>query len=244
MQRIDLAGQQGEAEAWQVVLRPSSPGLVLTAVSAQGLPANVTLQWYKVVHVWCAQSEIYPLPGDQWLPDVLMPPAEFANGVVPLAPEGTHSIWLKLKIGDQAAPGTSNASVTLHFSGSTPPLTIPLDLRIWPLKLPPLDAPSTFGTIFNLFYDYDRDGATDLAKYYGQKKLSPQTKQQYFDLMCENRVPADNCYRGGDTQDPARPAGLPIFRPMQDYESLAQCGARLFGVLDVSAQQRPVTALV
>ena len=53
--------------------------------------------------------------------------------------------------------------------------------------------------------------------------------------MCENRVPADNCYRGGDTQDPARPAGLPIFRPMQDYESLAQCGARLFGVLDVSA---------
>ena len=187
------------------------------------------------MHVWCAQSEIYPLPGDQWLPDVLMPPAEFADGVVPLTPEGTHSIWLKLKIGDQAAPGTSNARVTLHFSGSTPPLTIPLDLRIWPLKLPPLDAPSTFGTIFNLFYDYDRDGATDLAKYYGEQKLSPQTKQQYFDLMCENRVPADNCYRGGDTQDPARPAGLPIFRPMQDYESMAQCGARLFGVLDVSA---------
>jgi hypothetical protein len=237
LQRIDLAGQQGESESWQVALRPLQAGLTLTAVRARGLPANVTLQWYKVVHVWCEQSEIYPLAGDRWLPDVLMPSAEFDNnnGAVQLEPGSTHSIWLKLKIGDQAAPGTANASITLHFKGSTPSLTVPLHLTIWPLKLPPLDAPNTFGTIFNLFYDYDRDGATDVAKYYGTQKLSPQMKRKYLDIMCENRVPADNCYRGGDLQDPARPTELPIFRPLEDYRSLAQCGARLFNLLDVSA---------
>lgn len=235
--RIDIAAQQGEAESWQVAIRPLAPGLKLAGVTAAGMPANVTMQWFKVVHVWCMQSEIYSLPGDRWLPDVLMPPKEFGNnGAMPLEPQVAHAIWLKFQVGHDAVPiSTSNASISLHFSGASS-LTIPVDFTIWPLKLPKLDAPTTFGTIFNLFYDYDRDGATDLGKYYSSSQpLSPAMKQQYFDLMCDNRVPADNCYRGGDTQDPARPSSLPIYRPMEDYISLARCGSRLFNLLDVSA---------
>jgi hypothetical protein len=234
---IDLAAQKGEAESWQVALRPSAPGLELTAVSTSGLPSNVTLQYFKVVHVWCAQSEIYPLRGG-WLPDILMPPEEFSSGVVPLHPMATHTIWLKFTIGHSAAVGASNASINFHFRGSrssSATLTVPLRLRVWPLKLPPLSLPSTFATIFNLFYDYDRDGGTDIAKFYGSTTLSPVMKQRYFGLLCDNRIPADNCYRGGDSQDPARPHGLPIFRPIEDYQSLARCGSRLFNVLDVSA---------
>lgn len=233
--RIDIAAQQGEAESWQIAVRHSTDsGLKLVRVSAD-LPANVSMQWFKVVHVWCMQSEIYSLAGDRWLPDVLMPPAEFPGDAVVLEPHVTHSIWVKFLVGNDAVPSTSIVNVSLHFS-EAPPVIVAVDLTVWPLKLPRLDAPSTFGTIFNLFYDYDQDGATDLGKYYSKSQpLSPAIKEQYFNLMCNNRVPADNCYRGQEWHDPGRPSSLPLFRPLEDYLSLARCGSRLFNLLDVSA---------
>ena len=126
---IDLAAQTGEAEAWQVALRSPSPA-VLSSVSVTGLPTGASLKWFKVGQLWCEQSEIYSLANSSmWQPDVLLPPSEFADGIVPLDANLTHSVWLRLHVGAGIAPGLYNATVSLEISTSayqSRRLTVPL----------------------------------------------------------------------------------------------------------------------
>ena len=103
---------------------------VLSSVSVTGLPTGASLKWFKVGQLWCEQSEIYSLANSSmWQPDVLLPPSEFADGIVPLDANLTHSVWLRLHVGAGIAPGLYNATVSLEISTSayqSRRLTVPL----------------------------------------------------------------------------------------------------------------------
>ena len=213
-----ISAQQGEIEAFQLhlVLPAGAPPVVAAAPNVSGLPAHVTTDWRKVVHVWCNKSDIYPEASTAgWQPDALLDATYFADSV-PLEAELVHSFWIRLHVGAGAAPGSSHPE--LHLRVGAEALTVPIQLTVWPIALPPMN--KRYGTIFNLFYRSDQDGATDLAKYYGGT-LPESVKRAYFALLCEAGVPADDPY-------------IQKLRPLEDYKLLAACGGGRYNLLDVA----------
>ncbi len=71
----------------------------------------------------------------------------------------------------------------------------------------------------------DDSGATDLKLYYNESTLSPVIKENYFALMCAQRVPVDNCY-------------TTVMRPISDYQmvfnaSFCNGGVQRTAALDI-----------
>jgi hypothetical protein len=130
-----------------------------------------------------------------------------------------HSFWIRLRTARGAAAAQHSFSLLLNTS-TDGVISVPVSLTVWTLQLPPLT--ESFGTIFDFPYRSDRDGATDLAKYYGGAPLDKAIKQEYFDMLCEERTPADDPY----ITDP---------RPIEDYTMLAACGSPHFNLLDVQS---------
>lgn len=227
---INISAQAGELETFQVHLAAQTDDLLMTdapRLASLGAPSTTHMSWRKVVHVWCNKSSIYPSGSESgWQPDALADASYFTShsgGLHMLLEAGmVHSFWIRLKVDRRSHAGMQKLKLHLSVSRGTSLLsiTVPISLMVWPIVLPHVG--SSFGTIFNLFYRTDQDGATQLSKYYGDGPLDPAIKKQYFDLLCESRTPADDPY----ITDP---------RPMADYEMLASCGVPRFNLLDVQS---------
>jgi hypothetical protein len=253
-----MALQRGEAEAFMVHARvagaapldlgppalcDSSGGTHNGAAQAAGASPPLLFEWFKVAHVWCNRSSIYPAVSSAgWYPDALLDGAYFSGGRITLEPGVAHSFFIRLRAPLAAVAGTH--SIGVCFGGATghpqaagltdftgrgaaAPLLYRVNVtaQVWNLALPPLR--SAFGTIFSFPYASDADGATDLARYYGGggggagSPLDPAMKRRYFELLCDARIPPDNPY-------------LLAARAAEDYGLLAACGAKRFNVLDVA----------
>lgn len=134
-----MALQRGEAEAFMVHARVAGvagaapldlgpPALCDSsgsahhgapqAAGASPPPPPLLFEWFKVAHVWCNRSSIYPAVSSRagWYPDALLDGAYFSGGRIALEPGATHSFFIRLRAPLAAAPGTR--SVGVCFGGA------------------------------------------------------------------------------------------------------------------------------
>ena len=220
--QIDIAAQRGEMESAQVVVQPSAVLEMDASVGVGPLPRGVTVDVFKVVHLYCNQSELYRLTGDRWIPDALVPLADLtgANDTSFTLDGGlAHSFWVRLAVGAAAAPGRYAMQVELKFA-ALPHISVPLALTVWDIDpLPGLLSPSSLGTIF-AFNSTNSHRAGSIDSYY--KEQSPASvRKNYMDALASERIPGDSCY-------------LHAPREIEHYEQLAASGTRFMGLLDVS----------
>lgn len=226
VQQVLIKAQAGEIESFQIhLISAESHELRAAPTIEHADPSVVQMSWRKVAHVWCNKSSIYPSGSETgYQPDALLDASYFTDGSsavrIPLEAGVVHSFWIRLHVSRAASAGQSSLRLVLNTSTSA--ISVPVSLTVWPILLPSLGA--SFGSIFTLFYRTDKSGANQLSKYYGPGPLAPEMKRAYFQLLCENRVPADDLY----ITDP---------RPLEDYKLLADdaCGSPRFNLLDVQA---------
>jgi hypothetical protein len=160
---VDLAGQAGECESAQVVLRSADDLRGVTArMSALTAPGGGTIpaaDWEVLQqgYVNCTASPVYHPSGGGWHPDPLLqiPPEGIA-----LVPAGlAQPIYLTLCIPRDATPGTYSGQLALTGTGiHSAPATVAVAVEVWPLVIPTLrdgvfEGTWTFGSPgFNRFY--------------------------------------------------------------------------------------------
>ena len=234
-----ISAQRGETEDIQLLLRKGSDiddpkgGVQNVSIMLEHLPledgksveAMVTASVYRVGYVYAAHTPRYPGSGGGWRPDPLLPlKAEQTFSV----PSGVaQAIWISFRVSKDAAPGNyTNASVVLTYEYASSGLsdtkangiiTVPLSIEVFDLTLPSMSE-TRLGSAWSGSWT-----SSAFAPYLpgGASSWDEKTKEKWFDMMIDHRMPPDSIY-------------LTKQRSLADYVYMASKGVKWFSILDVS----------
>jgi hypothetical protein len=217
--------QIGEIEDIQLLLRKGIDaddhvgGLTDVQISFSNLPPFIHATTYRVGYVKVDHSPRYPGSGGGWRPDPLLP---LSNGKSFDIPASTaQPLYVSLAVDRTAIPGQYNdgkIEITCKTSNNKacdPKLSISLSITILNVTLPELKD-TRLGSAWSGSWNSET-----FLPYYPRLNFN-ETKNDWFDLMINSRMPPDSIY-------------LTKPRDYNDYKYMHQKGVKWFAILDVSS---------
>jgi len=180
---VRLGAARNERESFQVVVEADGAPLrgVLATVSALAHESGrrtIAPQSILVNPVGYVETEgpAYRVSRVGWWPDPLLPP-----GPVDIEAGRRQPFWITVHVPDDAPPGSYRGRITVSAEGAAEE-TVALELTVWDFALaptPPLPSAIALYT-----------GA--IGAFHGQRPVSEQTLQSYWDMMFTHRLSSDD----------------------------------------------------